>query len=110
MLRLFFRNSKKIISKINLAFYSESAKLPNSIRREHEYELEEFYDLCVKTTAVWDQNDISRVFKEHGHELNDKLLNTVIREVVYKRIDLDEDFNKDIAPIISHYISLMDKD
>lgn len=100
---------KKKTINLTLRKFCTKITLPNKIYQRHEYLKKKFLDLNAEIQRTTEQQEVISFIKKEGHNLNDFFLRKITDKLIYNRMYLDTDFEKQAIPYFCHYISLMDK-
>ncbi len=100
---------RKNILKLSKKTMSVKLELPTKIYLKHEYLKTDFWNLTAKLNLCTKQEEIINFLKTEGHRINDEILALVTEKLIFNRIFLDTDFEKEAIPYFCHYLSLMNK-
>ena len=101
---------KNFIFKNNMCRFSTELKdLPSTIKAKYDYSETEYEDIYANLYQVENQRDIINFITKYGHNLNDTFIHKLMYLIPRRMIDLDEEFEQKVTPVLCHYLSLMDR-
>lgn len=109
--RLLRSTLQRFLFKKPQFFFADDASIyPKRLRSTQELNFEEMMYLEREVEYCNNQRKIIDYLEKYNGFMNDEHIANVTQNIIFYQITLDQEFNEKAAPIIAHYISLMNRE